>query len=120
MAPPCLPLCPSATAYRREIPDGRPARRDVRGVAIIANTCLTTGAGIGHDQQCPQAELKPAAFAFRRLGFRRLGCHRGIILGRGQREQAYPLMSLSKNVAVRQYFLKLCHSRLSHVGFSQI
>ena len=41
MAPPCLPLCHSATAYRREIPDGKPARRDVGGVAIIANTCST-------------------------------------------------------------------------------
>ncbi len=66
MAPPCLPLCPSATAYRREVPDGKPARRDVRGVAIIANTCPTNGAGIGHGhEQRPQAELQPAAFASR-------------------------------------------------------
>jgi hypothetical protein len=39
------------------------------------------------DQQRPLAELKPAAFAFRRIGFRWLGFHRRIIPDRGQAEQ---------------------------------
>ena len=38
-------------------------------------------------QQRPQAELEPAAFTFRRLGFGRLGFHRPIIRRRGQRGQ---------------------------------
>ena len=38
-------------------------------------------------QQRPQAELKPAALAFRRFGIGRLGLHRRIIPGRGQPEQ---------------------------------
>ena len=86
MAPPCLPLCHSAAAYRREIPDGKPARRDVCGVAIIANTCPTNGVGIGHDQERPQAELE-AAFAVGRVGFGRLGRHGRIIRHCGQPEQ---------------------------------
>ena len=40
-----------------------------------------------HDHQSPQAELKPAAFAFRRISFWRLGFHRPIIPSRGQPEQ---------------------------------
>jgi hypothetical protein len=36
-------------------------------------------------QRDPQAELKPAAFAFRRLGFGRLGLHGRIIPRRGRR-----------------------------------
>jgi hypothetical protein len=39
------------------------------------------------NQQSVQAELKPAAFAFRRIGFWRLGSHRRIIRRRGLREQ---------------------------------
>ena len=41
----------------------------------------------GDDHQRPQAESKPAAFAFRRIGFRRLGLHGRIIRRRGQPEQ---------------------------------
>ena len=40
-----------------------------------------------NDEQRPQAELKPAALAFRRLGFGRLGLHGRIIPDRWQREQ---------------------------------
>ena len=39
------------------------------------------------DHQRPQAELKPAAFAFRRVGLGWLGLHGRIISGRKQREQ---------------------------------
>jgi hypothetical protein len=40
----------------------------------------------GHEQR-PQAELKAAAFPFRRVGFGRLGLHGRIIHGRGKPEQ---------------------------------
>jgi hypothetical protein len=40
-----------------------------------------------NDHQRPQAELKPAAFAFRRLSSCRLGLHGRIIPDRGQPEQ---------------------------------
>jgi hypothetical protein len=41
-----------------------------------------------HHEQRPQAELKPAALAFRWIGFGRLGLHGRIILDRGQPGQA--------------------------------
>jgi hypothetical protein len=45
------------------------------------------GASHRKDHQRPEAELKPAAFAFRRVGFGRLGFHRRILPDRGQPEQ---------------------------------
>ncbi len=50
--------------------------------------CATTVRGRGgrDDEQRPQAELKPAAFAFRRVGFGRL-THRRIVPYRGLPEQ---------------------------------
>ena len=39
------------------------------------------------DQKRPQTELKPAAFAIRRLGFGRLAFHRSIIPARTKPEQ---------------------------------
>ena len=41
-------------------------------------------------QHHPQAELKPTAFAFGRLGFGRFGLHGRIIRERGQPEQGNP------------------------------
>jgi hypothetical protein len=54
---------------------------------------ILTSAGTsvyGASQSNRMAELKPAALAFGRLGFGRLGSHGRIILGRGQMEQGIP------------------------------
>ena len=65
--------------------------RKGRQFALFADTWNPDSAGRAQecnaDHQCPQAELKPAAFAFRQVGIERLGFHRRIIPDRGQREQ---------------------------------
>ena len=73
----------------RTIPPRNPHHRDVfRGLHIR----LASGASANHheDHQRPQAELKPAAFAFGRLSLGRLGLHHRIIPDRGLPEQEIP------------------------------
>jgi hypothetical protein len=60
---------------------------------LSLDLCLPADVATDHgqqrdaEQQRPQAELKPAATAHRRISFGRLGWHARIILGRGQSGQ---------------------------------
>jgi hypothetical protein len=64
--------------------DGHCVRDDL---GLPADVAIGHGQQRDHDHQRPQAELKPAAIRFRRVGFGRLGLHGRITRDRGQPEQ---------------------------------
>ena len=59
----------------------------LNGMGFMGKVCARDGRDRDDDHHRPQAELKPAAFAFGRIGSWRLGFHRRIIRDRGQQEQ---------------------------------
>jgi hypothetical protein len=72
--------------------------------------------------QRPQAELKPAAFAFRQVGFGRLSLQGRIFPGRGKTVQGgsgaewQEARSSAVNLTARQRLLEITHSGVADFG----
>ena len=77
-------------------PGESPPSRAWRGPADRASSeAFPDGHKHDADQQRPQAELKPPAFAFWQVGFGRLGLHGRIIPVRRQLELGFSLAEVS-------------------------
>ena len=59
----------------------------LNGMGFMGKVCARDGRDRDDDHHRPQAELKPAACAVRRIGVGWLGLHGRIIPGHGQPEQ---------------------------------